>query len=459
VTTFTTCRLGLCLLLTPLAEAQKFYTYIGDTGPTHALIAWGTADGVNTIGRSSPSHGKATVRVGEQTIESEQNWTIVRNLEPAKEYEYEVRIGKTKVGGSKFRTWPAQSDKLVFFVIGDMGNGSSEQYRIADVMAKEFDKRYGSDNPVRFVLTVGDNIYGALTLFGYRRTGDSDREWGPKFFQPYEKILARAPFYSTLGNHDGNETEGRGDLAAELDNLFFPGGDPARYYRFSYGGLADFFGLDTTQNTERGPPAPGYLDDSRQHAWLVQNLASSEVPWKIAYFHHPPFSAGPRHAGSYRELEHFIQAFIKYGARVVFSGHEHNLQIAEDSERTHNIQFVVTGAGGELRSGDIRANMERNAILGWAPQHHFLIVEIDKREMTITPMGFERIRVFGRRNTELEMPLKLRLPDSPPSSKPRAAAGHAERWSGLRLAAEAQRTMKLHPQNRRVHWLESASAF
>jgi hypothetical protein len=414
-------RVCLCLLLTPLlAEAQKFYTYVGDMGPTHAVIAWGTADGINTIGRSSPSHGKATVRVGEQTIESERNWTIVRNLQPSKEYEYEVQIGGKKIGGAKFKTWPDKSDKLIFFVIGDMGNGSPEQYRIADVMAKEFEKRYGSDDPVRFVLTVGDNIYGALSLFGYRRTGDRDSEWGPKFFQPYEKILASAPFYSTLGNHDGNETEGRGDLIAELDNLFFPGGDPARYYRFSYGGHVDFFGLDTTQNTETGPARPDYGDDSRQHAWLLQNLASSEVPWKIAYFHHPPFSAGPRHAGSYRELEHFMKAFVKYGVRVVFSGHEHNLQITEDSDRTNNIQCIVSGAGGELRSGDIRANMERNAILGWAPQHHFLIVEIDKREMKITPMGFEPIRVIGRKNTELDIPVKVRLRDSKaPEVKPR----------------------------------------
>jgi hypothetical protein len=388
-------------------------------GPTHALIAWGTTDGVNTIGRSSRPAGKATVSVGSQTIESERNWTIVRNLEPAKEYEYEVRIGERKIGGAKFKTWPVQSDKLVFFVIGDMGNASSEQYRIADVMAKEFQKRYGSDDPVRFVLTVGDNVYGTPLLFGYRRTGDNDREWGPKFFQPYELILAQAPFYSTLGNHDGNESESRADLTASLDNLFFPGGDPARYYRFSYGGLADFFGLDTTQNTDSGPPAPGYGPKSRQHEWLLTNLAGSQVPWKIPYFHHPPFSAGPRHAGSYRELEHFVNAFVKYGVKVSFSGHEHNLQITEDTERTRRIQFVVTGAGGELRSGDIRANMERNAILGWAPQHHFLIVEIEKREMKITPVGFEKIRVIGRRNTELDMPLKIRLPDSAP--KPESA--------------------------------------
>jgi hypothetical protein len=415
VNTSATRRVCACLLLTPLlVEAQKFYTYIGDMGPTHVLIAWGTAEGFNTIGRSSASHGPAIVKVGDKTAETKRNWVLIDGLEPDREYAYEVQVSGKRIGGSKLRTWPLTSDKLVFFVIGDMGNGSPEQYRIADVMAKESEKRYGSADSVRFVITVGDNVYGAPSLFGYRRTGDSDREWGPKFFQPYEAILAHAPFYSTLGNHDGNETESRGDLTAGLDNLYFPGGEPARYYRFSYGGLADFFGLDTTQNTESGPPGPIYGRDSRQTEWLLENLGSSHVPWKIPYFHHPPFSAGPRHAGSYRELEHWIDAFVKYGVSVAFSGHEHNLQITERSNKTRGIQFVVSGAAGELRSGDIRANMERNAILGWAPQHHFLIVEINKRDMTITPVGYEPIRVFGRRNTFLQMPLKVRLTDSRP---------------------------------------------
>ncbi len=35
-------------------------------------------------------------------------------------------------------------------------------------------------------------------------------------------------------------------MTAYLDNFFFPAPHPARYYRFSFGGLADFFALDST---------------------------------------------------------------------------------------------------------------------------------------------------------------------------------------------------------------------
>ena len=91
-------------------------------------------------------------------------------------------------------------------------------------MWTEFQKRAKSDNPVRFMLSVGDNIYGNVNniFFGGFHTGAEDRDWGPKFFPPYEPLLARVPFFGTLGNHDGNETESHRDLPAFLDNFPFP---------------------------------------------------------------------------------------------------------------------------------------------------------------------------------------------------------------------------------------------
>ena len=55
-----------------IASAQKFYTYIGNLSSDSSLIAWGTLDGVNTIGRSSPSHGEATIRIDGRAEEDER---------------------------------------------------------------------------------------------------------------------------------------------------------------------------------------------------------------------------------------------------------------------------------------------------------------------------------------------------------------------------------------------------
>ena len=92
------------------------------------------------------------------------------------------------------------------------------------------------------MITLGDNIYGTLNfVLRFKDTGDKDSHWESRFFRPYAPLIAKIPFYPSLGNHDGNETGNRADLAAYLDNFFFPAHVPSRYYRFSYGGPGGFF--------------------------------------------------------------------------------------------------------------------------------------------------------------------------------------------------------------------------
>ncbi|HYP07781.1 MAG TPA: metallophosphoesterase, partial [Bryobacteraceae bacterium] len=335
----------LWLTLPAAATAQKFYTYVGDLGPTHALSAWGTAIGDNTIGRSSRSHGKAIVKIdGKEITVTDKNWTVVQGLQPDTKYPYQVLLNGRSIANSQLRTWPEKSDKLRFFVIGDFGSGDSAQRSVAQVMAKEFNRLDG-ENPVRFVITTGDNLYGTLNfMLRFTNSGDRDTHWDSKFYGPYEQVISRIPFYPSLGNHDGNETESRGDLAQYLDNFFFPAPHtPSRYYRFSFGGLADFFALDSSTNSEQGAPRPAYSPNGDQHRWLQANLTQSQTPWKIPFLHHPPFNAGPRHPAAARELAHFIDVMKRNGVKVSFSGHEHNFQFSKKSSETGNIRFVLSG--------------------------------------------------------------------------------------------------------------------
>ncbi len=245
---------ALLLIAAAPGWAQKYSVGVGNLGPTHALIAWGTTDGRNTIGRGSPALGRVEVRIaGRTVVEEARNWAPATGLQPDTSYDYEVAFGGRRIGGGRLRTWAAKADRLAFFVIGDYGTGDSGQRRVAEAMRQEFERRRETDNPVRFVLTTGDNIYADLNLgYAFLRSGDSDRDWRSKFFRPYERLLSSVPFYPTLGNHDGNSTEGRGDLAQYLDNFFFPGGNPARWYEFGYAGLADFFALDFEREHRAG---------------------------------------------------------------------------------------------------------------------------------------------------------------------------------------------------------------
>lgn len=405
--------IALLLLSAAVVPAQRFYTYVGDISTDSVILAWGTTKGNgNTIGRNSVSHGKAVVNIaGREIVSVERNWVSITGLEADHEYSYEVLLNGRQIGQGSVRTHPVTANELTFFVIGDYGEDNKGQRELAAVMVDELEKRQGTPHPVRFVLTNGDNVYGKRFLFWYYSTGDDDSRWDKTFFEPYEKVLRHIPFYPTLGNHDGNESESHGDLPVYLDNFFFPGGKSARYYNFSFGGLADFFALDSTTNTESGPPVAAYGPSSAQFEWLKQELADSDAPWKVFYFHHPSFTAGPNHPPRLAELRHIHHLLEENGVQVVFNGHEHNLQISERNSNTGGIQYIVSGSGGSLRTGKVSPEQMKAAnIAGWAPQHQFLVVEIRGREMTITPLGIKPIRVTGSDGASVPMPVTITLP-------------------------------------------------
>jgi tartrate-resistant acid phosphatase type 5 len=407
---------GRLLLLLPLGllQAQDFHLYLGDVDQRSAIIAWGSTNGSgNIIGRDSVSHGKAVIRLGTRRLSSDRNWIRIDDLSPDRDYTYQVSVpGKPPLEGA-FRTWPASADKLTFMVIGDYGDGRSGQYAVADAMRRGLARRSQTDNPVRFILTTGDNIYGHGFPFFLQGTGNKDKHWETRFFRPYRDILPRVPFFPTLGNHDGNESESRRDLPVYLDNFFFPGGVAARYYRFSFAGLADFFALDSTENDMEGYPRSGYGPLSEQTLWLESALKSSRAKWKIVYFHHPPFSAGPRHAPSLDKLRHWVDLFRQYGVHVVFNGHEHNFQIAEKTPVTGNVQYLVTGSGGQLREGDVSKTAKARGISGWSAQRHFLMVEINGDQMRIMPTGPETVKVVSPDGGEIPMPLVIQAGAKP----------------------------------------------
>jgi hypothetical protein len=386
---------------------QAFYTYVGSLDDDAVTIAWGRlSSSGNRIGRESESYGKAGVRVGDRVKETSRNWIEFDGLQPDTSYPYEIVLNGRSIGRGTARTWPKQSDKLAFFVIGDYGNGSSGQGLVAGAMTKEFERLAATDNPVRFVITTGDNIYSD---YGYFRSGSEDWHWETKFFAPYRTVLRSIPFYPSLGNHDGNSSESRADLAVYMDNFFFPDNKPHRWYSFQYAELAQFFALDTSNNTEEGRVSPVYLSGGEQFKWMSEQLPKERIPWKIPYMHHPLFNAGPRHRADFAALRHFHELFQRSGVKAVFSGHEHNFQYTPVNAATGGIRYVISGAGGELRAGNVRPRMAASGIEGWAPQRHFLLVEILGPQMKITPLSHGEVRVVDPAGKTVKLPIETNL--------------------------------------------------
>jgi 3',5'-cyclic AMP phosphodiesterase CpdA len=116
--------------------------------------------------------------------------------------------------------------------------------------------------------------------------------------------------------------------------------------------------------------------DAPQLRWFETALQQAREPWKIAYFHHPLYGNAGRH-GSAVDIRVLLEPLlVKYGVRVVFSGHDH---IYERLKPQNGIHYFVAGSGGQLRRGDLTPSDDTAA--GFDQDQAFMIVEVDTDDL------------------------------------------------------------------------------
>lgn len=235
---------------------------------------------------------------------------------------------------------PMKDGSVRFLVIGDTGTGGKEQYQVADLMTQ-----YRKVYPFEFVLMMGDNLYKSEKAEDYKK----------KFEIPYRRLLdEKVKFYATLGNHDESNQR--------LYENFNMNGE--EYYRFKKGNVA-FYSLNSN-----------YMD-KKQLKWFEEQLAKDDSEWKIAFFHHPPYSSGGKH-GSEKKLREVIEPiFLKYGVNAVFAGHEHFYERVKPQK---GIYYFISGAGGKLRNGDVKRGSPLTA-KAFDKDLSFMLIEIVKDEL------------------------------------------------------------------------------
>ena len=232
-------------------------------------------------------------------------------------------------------TLPLQKDSTRFAVIGDAGTGGIEQWRLAQQLIAAH-----SRFPFEFVLMTGDNMYGS----------ESPQDYVDKFEAPYKPLLdAGVKFYASLGNHD------------EPSQVFYKpfNMDGKSYYTFKPKADVRVYALDSN-----------YLSPE-QLTWLEKALADSTSQWKVAFFHHPPYSTGGRHGSDVPLRQALEPLFVKHGVDVVFTGHEHFYERLKPQQGVH---YFISGGGGKLRRGDIAGGPIHAK--GFDQGYHFMLVEI-----------------------------------------------------------------------------------
>ena len=229
---------------------------------------------------------------------------------------------------------PVKDGSVRFVVIGDTGSGTDRQQQLADLLI-----RYKEKFPFEFVLLLGDNLYG----------GENAKDYDKKFAGVYKKLLdAKVKFYASLGNHD--------TANQRLYEHFNMNGK--EYYSFKKGKVA-FWALNSN-----------YMDQ-HQIKWLEDDLAKNNSEWKICFFHHPLYSSGKAH-GPDEELRKVVEPILlKHGVSIVFAGHEH---FYERIKPQKGIYHFISGAGGKLRSGDVKASSITEK--SFDEDLHFMLIEI-----------------------------------------------------------------------------------
>jgi calcineurin-like phosphoesterase family protein len=244
------------------------------------------------------------------------------------------------VGAPVTLTLPLKDGSTRFMAVGDTGTGGKEQYELAGVMA-----RYWQSFPFEFALMMGDNLYGTDKAEDYKR----------KFEDAYKPLLDnKVKFYASLGNHDESNQR-------FYDHFNMNGEE---YYNFKKGNVS-FYALNSN-----------YMD-KKQLAWLDEKLKGDTSDWKVAFFHHPPYSSGGKHGSSSGLREVVEPLFLKYGVNVVMAGHEH---FYERIKPQKGIYYFISGAGGKLREGDVKDNSPLTA-KAFDKDLSFMLFEVVKDEM------------------------------------------------------------------------------
>ena len=227
-----------------------------------------------------------------------------------------------------------------FVVVGDTGTGTDKQQAIANIML-----RCRQVFPYEFVLMMGDNMYGGENAVDYKQ----------KFENVYRPLLdQKIKFYAALGNHDDSNQR-----FYEFFNM-----EGQEYYQFKKGNVS-FYALNSN-----------YMDP-KQVKWLENKLAADTADWKIAFFHHPPYSSGGAH-GSDTKLRDVIEpVFLKHGVNAVFAGHEH---FYERIKPQKGIYYFISGSGGKLRQGDVRKGSALTE-KAYDRDLSFMLLEVNKEQL------------------------------------------------------------------------------
>lgn len=351
--------------------ALRRLPYLQSVTSTSARVAWTTPTGGTprvrfTLGGAgapttvdASSEAFPTSRTGD-LVDYVAHDALLTGLTPDAVYCYEVLDGDTVLAsGLRLHAAWTTPHALRILAFGDSGDGSASQRNLRDEMLMhDFD----------VFLHLGDMAYSNGTFM----------ELEGRFFGIYEGLMHSVPTFPAIGNHEYNTADGQPylDVYYLFEQALRPA-DQERYYAFDYGDV-HFVALDS--NPEMMATVSSTATDDMVD-WLEADLAATSAPWRIAFFHHPPYSSGA-HGSETSLWDEVLPALEAGGIDLVLVGHDHHYErtvpitggAAAAAGDMAAITYIVAGAGGaSLRAapGDWFTDTVNDAV------HNFLALEID----------------------------------------------------------------------------------
>ena len=354
--------------------------YLQQVGATGAIVVWATREAGSAAVQYRTGSDPFVTAVATSTFRSSsttgipsyyQHEAVLTGLHASTNYQYDLRVaGVDPTPGvvDQFRTAPAVGTGTIRLVaFGDSGNGSTAQGQVASAIdADTFD----------LALHTGDIAYSSGT----------HAQFESYFFPYYRDWLRRAAFFPSIGNHDertASATPYRRFFVLPPDggSAAFPN-NAERFYSFDYGPV-HFIALDTEA---------AFLSTTRrqeQLAWLTEDLQNSQdQPWRVAFFHRPPYSSGGEHGSDLTIRQVFGPLFEQYNVHVVINGHEHDFERTVPWRVSTNtawqaVTYVVTGGAGAAlypAGSNEWTAFSRSA-------HHYVRAVVSPADFTIEAVG------------------------------------------------------------------------
>lgn len=308
------------LVASPAAALLLRGPYLQVATPTSLVVRWRTDIATDSRVRFGGAPGGLFQSVVDPALTTEHELQLT-GLDPDTRYFYAV--GSTAAdlvgddSGHTFVTPPVAGTvkPTRVWVLGDSGGAGVETAAVRDAYVAAT-----GSAPTDLWLMLGDNAYYSGT----------DLEYQAAVFEMFPQMLRTVCLWPTRGNHELLHAGSNNDYydIFTLPTLGQAGGEPSgdeAYYSFDYANI-HFVCLDSEGSSRA--PAGAMLD------WLDRDLAATTQRWKVAFWHHPPYSKGSHDSdiptesgGRQREMrENALPILEAGGVDLVLCGHSHSYE-------------------------------------------------------------------------------------------------------------------------------------